>query len=104
MKLLISRIALSVALLFAATSALAGELLVDCNSRALPSQAAIGEMLGEHNFGMVYATRSRLMVEASRACHRQGTSHVRLVFEAAGSSSPASRRGVMAQEVALVRK
>lgn len=112
MKLSLSRLALPTALLFATSMAVASsnpstptaEVLVDCSSRALPSQKAIGEMLGQHNFGQVYAARSRLMVEASRACQREGTSQVRLVLAPATSGVRVARTAAGRPEVALARK
>jgi hypothetical protein len=112
MKLSISHLALPTVLLFATSMAVAAgnppppaaEVLVDCSSRALPSQKAIGEMLGQHNFGQVYATRSRLMVEASRACQREGTSQVRLVLAPAASDVQVAHTAAGRREVALARK
>ena len=61
-------------------------IVVDCAKPALPSQREVGEMTGQYNFSQVYATRTRLMAEARRACQREGVARVRLVM-----SSPAAR-------------
>lgn len=55
-------------------------IVVDCDTRALPSQHAIGEMLGQHNFSQVYASRARVMAEVGRACQRPDTERVGLVL------------------------
>jgi len=51
-------------------------IVIDCARPALPSQREVGDLLGQHNFSQVYATRNRLMAEARRACHRNGTTKV----------------------------
>ena len=51
-------------------------IVIDCARPALPSQQDVGELLGQHNFSQVYATRGRLMAEARRACRRNGTAKV----------------------------
>lgn len=64
-------------------ASLVGEgLVVDCTSRSLPKQSDIGDLLGQHNSGQVYASRTRLMGEIARACHKPGAQQVVLVPEA----------------------
>ena len=55
--------------------------VADCEDRALPSQRAVGEWTGQHNFSQVYATRQRLMAEIGRACQQTGVEQVRVVME-----------------------
>ncbi|AKC86733.1 hypothetical protein WQ53_08160 [Pseudoxanthomonas suwonensis] len=54
-------------------------IVIDCDRPVLPSQKTIGELAEQHNFGQVYATRQRAMVEVQRACLREGVSAVLLV-------------------------
>lgn len=53
----------------------------DCGARTLPTQRAVGEWTGQHNFSQVYDTRQRLMGEVARACGRDGIEQVHLVLE-----------------------
>jgi hypothetical protein len=86
---------LAAALLVAATAS-AGQrpqvtaIVVDCQTRALPSQAGVGSMLGIDNFSATYAARSRLMVDVAHACQRRGVDQVRVsVVPAAGAGGRA---------------
>lgn len=64
------------------------ELIVDCQTRALPAQAAVGSMLGIDNLSAAYAARSRLMVDVARACQGRSVSQVRVtVAPATGAKS-----------------
>lgn len=54
-------------------------IVIDCARPSLPSQRSVGEMTGQHNFGQVYATRTRLMAEVRRACERAGTTRVLVI-------------------------
>ena len=63
----------------AAPPATGEELTFDCAQMALPSQAAVAALTGQHNFTQVYATRTRLMVQVRQACRQTGTATVRLV-------------------------
>jgi hypothetical protein len=99
MNLLTFRTSLTVALLFTAVGSAAANpaggpstLVVDCNTRALPSQAAIGDMLDQRNFSEAYNARPRLMAEVNRACHREGITGVRLVLNAPRSGSRIDQR------------
>jgi hypothetical protein len=109
MNLSLNQFVLAATLLLASSAAFADakpatELLVDCGTRALPSQKAVGEMLGEANFGLVYSARTRLMVEANRACNRPGTSQVRLVL-VPDASNPKGRRAAQARgRLAVARR
>lgn len=51
-------------------------LTIDCAHPALPSQQAVGTLLGHANLAQAYAARTRLMGEARRACHRSGAATV----------------------------
>ena len=51
----------------------------DCSKRSLPSQREVGEWTGQHNFGQVYDTRKRLMVEVGRNCQKSGIERVQVV-------------------------
>ena len=62
--------------------------VADCQQRALPTQRAVGEWTGQHNFSQVYATRQRLMSEIGRACQQTGVEQVRVVLQ---TSVPAAR-------------
>ncbi|GAB3100804.1 hypothetical protein [Lysobacter terrae] len=53
--------------------------VTDCAQRALPSQQAVGEWTGQHNFSQVYNTRQRLMAEIGRACQRTGVEQIHVV-------------------------
>jgi hypothetical protein len=54
----------------------------DCRApRSLPPQAAVGEWLGLHNVGQVYAARGRLMGDVARACRKPGVARVDLVLQ-----------------------
>lgn len=55
--------------------------IFDCSAPMLPTQREVGEWTGQQNFGQVYATRARLMVEVGRACQRPGATRVNLVLE-----------------------
>ena len=92
------RYVLPVALLLASATPLAAArpatLTVDCASRSLPSQRAVGEFLGLHNQGQVYAARSRLMAQAARACQADGAQRIDLVLESARPSSAAPATGL----------
>jgi hypothetical protein len=79
----ISAFAIAASLLASATAcagpqAQVTEITVDCQTRALPSQAEVGSMLGIDNFSATYAARSRLMVDVARACQRRGIEQVRV--------------------------
>lgn len=50
-------------------------LIIDCATHHLPSQQAVANALGLHNFGQTYAARARVMETAQRACLR-GASRV----------------------------
>lgn len=83
------------AALFAASTAFASprpavaEIIVDCQTRALPSQTEVGSMLGIDNLSAAYAARSRLMVDVAHACRRQGADQVRVTLApAAGMRRP----------------
>jgi uncharacterized protein len=64
----------------AATPPQAVSLLIDCERPALPDQQAVARLTGIDNLSQAYAVRARLMADASRACHRDGARHVRLVL------------------------
>lgn len=49
---------------------------IDCAKPAMLSQRVVAELVGQHNFSQVYATRTRLMAEVRRACQRAGTTRV----------------------------
>lgn len=87
-----ARLAVTTGLLFGATvlasapamadhaqAARPGTLVVDCATKARPSQVAVTQSLGINNLSEAYAARSRLMGEVHRACHRKGTTHVQIV-------------------------
>jgi hypothetical protein len=57
----------------------------DCPLRALPSQQAVGRVLGLDNFWQTYRARDRLM-ERVRATCAQGASAVRVLPEAGHSA------------------
>jgi hypothetical protein len=111
MNRLIAHIALATGLAASATSLAADEpadqareLFVDCATRALPSQAAVGELLGQQNIGQVYSARSRMMVEVSRACQREGVTQVRLVLQTAQSHRRMAQRKSARQLTASAQK
>ena len=54
------------------------EVAIDCAHPALPSQRAVARLTGLDNFTQVYAERTRLMINAQRAC-TPGVARVRLV-------------------------
>jgi len=57
-------------------------IVIDCADIALPTQRQVGELLGQHNLGQVYASRNRLMANARRDC-KGGVAQVILVVEPA---------------------
>lgn len=60
---------LAAVLPFAATVSHAqDDLTITCARPQLPSQQAVGTLLGLDNFGQVYAARDRLMQDIHRAC------------------------------------
>lgn len=68
-------------------------LVFECNARSLPSQRLVGEILDQHNFSQVYASRTRLMAEVGRVCQRPGAERVGLVLASdPPHSRPADRR------------
>lgn len=73
----------------------AGTLVVDCATKARPSQVAVGESLGINNLSQVYEARTRLMAEVHRACHRQGARQVQIVL-APSRKRPDLSRGQVA--------
>ena len=71
----------------------ATSIVIDCADFALPTQRQVGELFGQHNAGQVYASRTRLMVNARRDC-KGGASQVILVVEPAQDA----RRDNLAQQ------
>ena len=71
-------LAFFVALLPACVLAAPPPVAIDCARPALPSQRAIARLTGLDNFTQVYAERTRLMIDAQRAC-RPGVARVQLV-------------------------
>ena len=57
----------------------------DCPLQQLPSQRAVGRVLGLHNFWQTYRARDRLMERVRAAC-AQGASAVRVLPEDGRSS------------------
>ena len=95
MRKSISLLALAASLAASASVAagvrpLATEIIIDCQTRALPSQAQVSSMLGVDNFSEAYAARSRLMANAARACQRPGTEMVRITRAPASSQTRSS--------------
>lgn len=83
---------LASASLHAATPASRPRIVIDCERQHLPTQREVGELLDQHNFAQVYASRAALMAEAHRLC-RSGPSQVRRVaFEAPAAPPPPERR------------
>lgn len=68
-------------------------IVIDCDRPALPSQRDVGELLGQHNLGQVYASRAALMAEARRACLR-APAHVKRVAFDAPTPRPSEERHV----------
>ncbi|MEO6365723.1 MAG: hypothetical protein ABIO38_06730 [Luteimonas sp.] len=88
-------IALALALCSSAARAEAPQpnsIVIDCASVSLPTLRQVGDLLGQHNAGQIYASRSRLLGEARRDCKR-GADHVVLVVDPAGDA-----RGRLAQQ------
>jgi len=52
---------------------------IDCVSGRLPSQRAVADLLGTHNFSQIYAERTRLMQLARSQCQRGSASTIRIV-------------------------
>ena len=52
---------------------------IDCISGRLPSQRAVADLLGTHNFSQIYAERTRLMQLARSQCQRGSASTIRIV-------------------------
>ncbi|MEL1263491.1 hypothetical protein [Pseudoxanthomonas putridarboris] len=67
-------------------------IVIDCAHPRLPSQREVGELLGQHNFSQVYASRTALMGEARRACLRSQARSVRVVFDAPAARTVEKRR------------
>ena len=73
---------LAAALPLAATVSHAQEnLTITCARPHLPSQQAVGTLLGLNNFGQVYSARDRLMQDIHRAC-RKGVRQIILSSDA----------------------
>lgn len=71
-------------------------IVIDCAQPKLPSQREVGELLDQHNFGQVYASRAALMAEARRACLRGPVRAKRVAFEI--PSVPAEPSAPLPQE------
>lgn len=68
------------------------QIVLACQSpQRLPTQAQVGEWTGQHNFGQVYATRTRLVADIQRACRRPGIEQVQLVLVPHGMQTPGLR-------------
>lgn len=81
-KILISVLLAAVLPLAASVSHAHDSLTVTCARPHLPSQQAVGALLGLNNFGQVYSARERLMQDIHRAC-RKGTRRIILSGDAA---------------------
>ena len=101
---IVTRIAVAVCLVgltLASASVHAGpdssrvRIVVDCDQPKLPTQREVGELLDQHNFAQVYASRAALMAEAHRLCRRGPTRLRQVAFEAPSAPSapqPQERR------------
>ena len=74
-------------------------LTITCARPHLPSQQAVGTLLGLSNFGQVYSARNRLMQDIHRACSK-GAARVILSNDASavvptGWSHAASRTAIV---------
>lgn len=58
------------------------QVVIDCAQLKLPTQREVGELLEQHNFAQVYASRAALMAEARRICLRSPAETRRVAFEA----------------------
>lgn len=67
-------------------------IVIDCERPRLPTQREVGELLDQHNFAQVYASRAALMAEAHRICRRGPVQARRVAFEAAATPPPEERR------------
>lgn len=56
-------------------------LVIDCEQLKLPTQREVGELLGQHNLGQVYASRAALMAQAHRVCLRDPARVRQVAFE-----------------------
>lgn len=61
--------------LASAVSHAQGSLTISCARHHLPSQQAVGKLLGLDNFGQVYHARARLLQDVQRTC-RSGVAQV----------------------------
>lgn len=66
----------------AGTDASPPQVVIDCAQLKLPTQREVGQLLGQHNFAQVYASRAALMAEARRICLRGPAQARRVAFEA----------------------
>lgn len=67
---------------YAGSDAAQSRIVIDCDQLKLPTQREIGELLDQHNFSQVYASRAALMAEARRICLRGPVRAKRVAFEA----------------------
>lgn len=74
---------------------------VDCTRLSLPRQSQVAEVTDQSNFSQVYVTRTKLMGEIRRLCHRNGTAQVR-VRVVRGDSTAKKRRPQQEAEMASV--
>jgi hypothetical protein len=72
------------------------QVVIDCAQLKLPTQREVGELLGQHNFAQVYASRVALMAEARRICLRGPAKARRVAFEA--PPAPAAPTTTLPQE------
>ena len=76
----------------AAADASRPRIVIDCEQLRLPTQREVGELLDQHNFAQVYASRAALMAEAHRLCRRGPAQVRRVAFEAPRAPPPQERR------------
>jgi hypothetical protein len=80
------------------------QVVIDCAQPRLPTQREVGDLLGQHNFAQVYASRAALMAEARRICARGPAQMRRVAFESPSAPAAPSTPAPPARHIAGDRR